>query len=474
LSSIRVFLVVVILAAITLFSFLAALRGYQSSMLEAERLFDKQLLDTARLIANIHTDRDASNINHDSALAFQVWQGNQLKAYSSNAPDKPLSALESGFGYSNFDGFRWRTIAYYDPATRYWVLAAERTDLRYMLAENVILNAIYPILLGLPIIGLLIWLIVSHGLRPLRELADMLGSKQPEDLSPLVIDSPRLELSKIISSSNGLLQRLETSLQRERQFASDAAHELRTPISILKVQLYNLEQSLDGVQLDELQATAARLAHIVEQILALYRSSPDQYNATFVPIDLAALAQEVMAENFTNFEDKQQSLEFHGERAQIMGDRFALLTLLQNLLSNANKYTPRGGRIEVNISQGPADSNGLPGSSANGTRSAAPGREVLLSIEDSGPGISEDQRAAIFDRFYRIGADRHQSGESGCGLGLAIVQRIVDLHHAVIEVGVSTKLKGASFRIRFPAMARAGGVPQYSAEKLAMAAGPGR
>lgn len=466
------FLVVVILAAITLFSFLAALRGYQSSMLEAERLFDKQLLDTARLIANIHTDRAASNINHDSALAFQVWQGNQLKAFSSNAPDKPLSALESGFSYSNFEGFRWRTIAYYDPATGYWVLAAERTDLRYMLAENVILNAIYPILLGLPIIGLLIWLIVSQGLRPLRQLADMLGSKQPEDLSPLVIDSPRLELSKIISSSNGLLQRLETSLQRERQFASDAAHELRTPISILKVQLYNLEQRLDGVQLDELQATAARLAHIVEQILALYRSSPDQYNATFVPIDLAALAQEVMAENFANFEEKQQSLEFHGERAHILGDRFALLTLLQNLLSNANKYTPHGGRIEVNISHEPADANSLPGPATNGhTKSGARGKEVLLCIEDSGPGISEDQRAAIFDRFYRIGADRHQSGESGCGLGLAIVQRIVDLHHAVIEVGASTKLKGASFRIRFPAMARAGGVIQPSAEKLIPVAG---
>ncbi len=462
------FLVVVILAAITLFSFLAALRGYQSSMQEAERLFDKQLLDTARLIANIHTDRAASNINHDSAIAFQVWQGGQLKAFSSNAPDKPLGDLESGFNYSNFDGFRWRTIAYYDPASGYWVLVAERTDLRYMLAENVILNAIYPILLGLPIIGLLIWLIVSQGLRPLRQLADMLGSKQPEDLSPLVIESPRLELSKIISSSNGLLQRLETSLQRERQFASDAAHELRTPISILKVQLYNLEQSLDGVQLDELQATAARLAHIVEQILALYRSSPDQYNATFVPIDLSALAQEVMAEKFANFEDKQQSLEFHGERAQIMGDRFALLTLLQNLLSNANKYTPRGGRIEVIISQGLADTNNMPSLRANrNSKSAGLGKEVLLSIDDSGPGISEDQRAVIFDRFYRIGADRHQSGESGCGLGLAIVQRIVDLHHAVIGVGVSQKLQGASFRIRFPAMATSlDGAPQHTAEKL--------
>jgi two-component system, OmpR family, sensor histidine kinase QseC len=446
-NSIRVYLVVVILAAITLFSFVAALRGYQSSMQEADRLFDKQLLDTARLIANIHTENTARNINHDSAIAFQVWQGNELKASSSNAPDKALGPLEAGFGYSNFDGLRWRTIAYHDPVTGYWVLAAERTDLRYTLAENVILKSILPILIGLPIIGLLIWLIVTQGLRPLRKLANMLGSKQPEDLSPLVIDSPKRELAKIIASSNGLLQRLETSLQRERQFASDAAHELRTPISVLKAQLYNLEQGMeDSAEVAELRATADRLAHIVEQILALYRSSPDQFNARFVPIDLVALAQEVMAEEYTRFDQKQQSLEFHGDSGWVMGDRFALTTLLQNLLSNANKYTPEGGSIEVRLSRPSqvliADTQG---STAQGQE------EILLSVEDSGPGIAAEQREMVFDRFYRVAGDRHQSGEPGCGLGLAIVKRIVELHHGQIEVSSSQELGGTAFRIRFPA-----------------------
>jgi len=447
-NSIRVFLVVVILAAITLFSFIAALRGYQSSMQEAERLFDKQLLDTARLIANIHTESTAGNINHDSGIAFQVWQDDQLRASSSNAPQKPIGEQEAGFGYSNFDGLRWRTVAYYDPISRYWVLAAERTDLRYTLAENVILKSIFPILIGLPIIGLLIWLIVSQGLRPLRKLANLLGSKQPEDLSPLMIDSPRRELAKIIDSSNGLLQRLETSLQRERQFASDAAHELRTPISTLKVQLYNLQQSLQGgTALDELNATTERLAHIVEQILALYRSSPDQYNAALVPIDLAALAQEVMAEEYASFDRKQQSLEFFGEKNLILGDRFALRTLLQNLLANANKYTPAGGSIEVRLShrlvQNPQGSS---------TRMTEAKQQVILSVEDSGPGIPAEQRAAVFERFYRVGGDRHPSDETGCGLGLAIVKRIVELHHAQISVRDSERLHGAAFEITFPGL----------------------
>jgi two-component system sensor histidine kinase QseC len=474
-NSIRVFLVVVILAAITLFSFLAALRGYESSMEEADGLFDKQLLDTARLIANIHTENTASNISHDSSIAFQVWQGEQLKASSSNAPEQALNSFEAGFGYSNFDGLRWRTVAYFDPVSDYWVLAAERTDLRYTLAENVILKSIFPILFGLPVIGLLIWLVVSQGLRPLRQLASMLGNKQPEDLSPLVIESPRQELAQIIDSTNGLLTRLETSLQRERQFASDAAHELRTPISTLKVQLYNLEQSLQGNNepLAELQATAERLAHIVEQILALYRSSPDQYNAKFVAIDLPSLVQEVLAQEYTNFDNKQQSLEFHGDKGTIMGDRFALQTLMQNLLSNANKYTPRGGSIEVRIAVQASTADDGELRASHPVKKPAPHNTVVLTVEDSGPGISEEQRTAVFNRFYRIGGDRHQSGERGCGLGLAIVRRIADLHHAEISLETSERLHGAAFHIRFPGVTTHPAVvmePRTNAESTRQAA----
>jgi len=224
-KSIRIFLV-------------AALRGYQSSMQEAEQLFDKQLLETAQLIANIHTEKTAPTIDQTSNIAFQVWQEGNLTASSSNAPSTAISPLIPGFDYSNFDGYRWRTIAYYDTHNRYWILVAERTDLRFTLAESVILESVLPILMGLPIVGLLIWLIVSQGLKPLRKLANELSNKQPYDLSPLSIQTPKQELEQIVISSNGLLKRLETSLLREKQFASDAAHELRTPISTLKVQLY--------------------------------------------------------------------------------------------------------------------------------------------------------------------------------------------------------------------------------------------
>ena len=431
-KSIRVFLVVVILAVITLFYFVAALRGYQSSMAEAERLFDKQLLDTARLIANIHAQDTARSLGPDSAIAFQVWQGDRLLASSSNAPSEPIGAFAPGFDFSNFSGYRWRTAAYYDTNGSNWILVADRTDLRFALAENVILESILPALAGLPVVGLLIWVIVSGGLRPLRALAHEMGSKQPDDLAPLTIERPRKELEQIVASCNGLLQRLETSLLRERQFASDAAHELRTPISALKVQVYNLTQELQGHEgsVGELERTVERLEHIVEQILDLYRSSPDQYNASFTQVELSALARGVMAEDYEAFDRKGQQLEFQGQQCTILGDRFALKVLLRNLLSNANKYTPPGGRIRVTVE--------------------TIDQAARLTVEDSGPGIAQEEYQAIFERFYRIGRDRHPSGETGCGLGLAIVKRLVDLHGGRIGIAPSGFETGAAFQVDLP------------------------
>jgi two-component system sensor histidine kinase QseC len=430
-KSIRVFLVTVILAIITLFSFVAALKGYQSSMAEADRLFDKQLLDTARLIAYVYTQSTISNEGDDSTFTFQVWQQDQLLASSFNAPSTLIAPLTSGFDHNNFDGYRWRTVAHFDIINQYWVVAAERSDLRYALAENVALESIAPVLLGLPLVGLLIWLIVGQGLKPLRRLADELGNKRPEDLSPLSYDSSSQELQRIVLSSNKLLGRLERSLLREQQFASDAAHELRTPISVLKVQLHNLSEELpdNNQNIRELAVTTERLRHIVEQILDLYRSSPDQYNASLKSIDLNDLVQEVLAQEYPSFEAKNQTLEFQGEECFIQGDRFALSTLLLNLLSNANKYTPLEGQISVS------------------TRQSA--GHVILTIEDSGSGIPEQQREAVFERFHRVGGDRHPTGVPGCGLGLAIVKHIVESHNASISISDSRFETGIAFQIKF-------------------------
>jgi two-component system sensor histidine kinase QseC len=186
----------------------------------------------------------------------------------------------------------------------------------------------------------------------------------------------------------------------------------------------------------ELEQTVERLGHIVEQILDLYRSSPDQFNASFERLELSALAREVLAEEFAVFDRKDQQLEFEGQPCMIAGDRFALKTLLRTLLSNATKYTPRGGQVLVTV--------------------ARKGDKVRLTVADSGPGIPEDQYRSIFERFYRIGRDRHPSGETGCGLGLAIVKRLVELHQATISITPSGLATGAAFHVDLPALRPAG------------------
>ena len=236
-----------------------------------------------------------------------------------------------------------------------------------------------------------------------------------------------------MSAVNGLLQRLEQSLGRERRLTADAAHELRTPIAALKVHLHNLAGRLpaDDPVLLRLHADTARLEHLIAQILLLYRMAPDQYQARMEPLDLTELAREQIAAHYPQFEHKQQDVRLEGERQILVGDRFALATLLQNLLVNANRYTPVGGHIRV--SSGP-----LPGGGA------------LLQVSDSGPGLPAAEHERVFDRFYRRVGARHND-PAGSGLGLSIARLVADLHGATIRFGASPFETGLTVSVEFPA-----------------------
>jgi two-component system sensor histidine kinase QseC len=237
---------------------------------------------------------------------------------------------------------------------------------------------------------------------------------------------------QVVTSTNDLFHRLAASFDREKQFASDAAHELRTPISALKVHLHNISQDLpaDNHDLIQLEAAVDRMGNLVDQILILYRTSPDQYMAQFKLLDLHQLVQEAIIIIYPDFEEKNIQLELTGKSAVMSGDRFALETLVKNLLDNACKYTPAGGQVHVSVS--------------------VEGADVKLQVEDSGPGVPAEQYHRIFDRFYRMGGDQHESGVIGCGLGLAIVKHIADLHGATVELQKSSFGTGLSVAAFFP------------------------
>ena len=433
-SSIRRFLVIVLLATITLINFLAALHGYRTSMDEAERLFDAQLADIAAVLMVTTGSAEVRGAldTEPTSISFQLWERGVLMASSADVPDSPMAGFAEGYSDVNFGGYRWRAYSLYEPGQQRWLIVAQRADIRFALAEEVILESVLPILLGLPLAGLLIWLIVGRGLKPLSSLADEMAAKRADDLSPVAGHEPPQELAALVDSINGLLRRLEGAFEREKRFAADAAHELRTPISVLKVQLHNLlrDAGEDAAQMRSLQAAVDRMGHSVEQVLMLYRTAPEQLASSFAALDPAGMARQVIAGLYPQLEAKHQQIELCADNVTMRGDEFALQTLLTNLIENASKYSGENGEIRVSIVRCEAG--------------------VRLTVEDSGPGIPEDQRDKVFERFYRVRADRQQAGVIGSGIGLAIVRHVAEIHGATITLTDSGFRTGLAVNVFFP------------------------
>ncbi|MCB1670436.1 MAG: ATP-binding protein [Gammaproteobacteria bacterium] len=447
--SIRLFLTLTIIAIITLVNFLSSVRGYRQSMDEAETLFNEQLLENALLIsATLPVGAPAGekaalpplSVNprldntpgFQSLLVIQVVddQGNLTFSFNTEA-QAAITVLEPGYRDVNFDGYRWHTLTYRDTANERWILTAQRYDIRYTLAEQVVLQSVLPIVLSIPVAGFIVWLLIGAGLKPVIRLAEELQNKEATDLSPVSLEATPKELAPLQKSTNELLSRLKASFEREKRFAADAAHELRTPISVLKVQIHNLLEEWQNPppSAQQLKIGIDRMGHLVEQILDLNRTSPDLYMAQFEQLDLFELCQEVVSDSYEQFMDKNQTLELLGEKGLIRGDRFAISTMLKNLLSNASKYTPEDGSIVVRV--------------------RSQDKEVILTVSDNGPGIPAAERERALERFYRSGQDRNPPNQPGCGLGLAIVKHIVDLHRASLTLGTPESGTGLCVKVRF-------------------------
>lgn len=435
-NTIRSYLALMLVAAFALVCFLAALNGYRESMLETERLMDTQLLNNSQLlmISNHRSDQKTVALSANSNLAFQVWQNNELQHRSDNSPLVLINSLSGGFSAANFSGYRWRTFTRQGEEGR-WIIVAERSDLRYLLAEKVALSSVLPLLLWLPASAFLVWWLIGVGLSPLKSFSKQIQTKRSDDLNPINYQNPPKELVDVIESTNDLLSRLSASFEREKHFASHAAHELRTPISILKVHLHNLAEDLPkGHQgLAHANAGIERMQHLVEQILDLNRTNPDIIEEHFSMVDLHAVTQQVIASAWPMFAEKNQTVSLQGDSLSILGDKGLLETLLQNLIDNASKYTPEEGEIEVVVKVIEKQCQ----------------RFAQLAVIDSGCGIASQNRDAVFARFYRQ-IDQHDNNQSGSGLGLAIVQHIVELHHAKVHLADSHFESGLQVTIDFP------------------------
>lgn len=453
-NSIRRFLVIVLLAIIVLSTFIATLRGYLSSMSEAEVLFNQRLQQQVDLLnyalpglqqqlnqSTLPLTYTAGNSDAQTALEFQLISSNgELLAHSTSMPNYPVAELKIGFSHVNFDGYRWHLFITPSAVTSIWYILAERDDQRYRLAEAMILQAVYPMVAAVPLIGIMIWLIIGVGLKPIQRFAHELQRRTATDLEAISLQDVPTELTLLVHSTNELLRRLEASFVREKRFSGDAAHELRTPIAALKIHCDNLLQELQSISstalpiprsAQKVQQGIVRISYLVEQILMLNRTSPDHFMGNFSPVNLTQLIKNIIAEHSLLLEEKQHSIEFDGETCWVMGDRTALEILFNNLLSNAIKYTPPKGMINMNtwLKEG----------------------KVIVEVMDNGIGIPEEQYQRVFDRFYRVGGDRHYSQVSGCGLGLAIAKQVATLHNTDIKLAHSCYEYGLLVTVTFNA-----------------------
>jgi two-component system sensor histidine kinase QseC len=432
-KSIRFYLVVALLATIALGNFVAAVYGYRSSMQEAEKLLDTHLADTATVLQIAGASATGVAGEPSNRLAFQIWsEDGTLILRSANSGTDAITGFEEGYREENFEGHRWRVLSRHDEARHRWILVAERIDMRIELADNIILRAILPIVVSLPVLAAIVWLVVGNGLSLIKRLARELRNKRADDLTRLSTSDPPRELVPVVDAINDLLRRLNEAVVRERRFSADAAHELRTPISSIKVHLHNLHRDFPehADALAALDRDLSRLSHLIEQMMLLYRITPEHYLANMRTVDLYAVAQKAISDLYGRIDAKEQVISLEGSAETITGDEASLVILLGNLIMNASKYSPQGASIRVLVERSDLG--------------------IRLCVQDTGPGIPLAEIGRVFDRFYRIGGDRHDSTEEGCGLGLAIVRHIADLHHATLHIENNADGPGLAVSITFP------------------------
>jgi two-component system, OmpR family, sensor histidine kinase QseC len=447
-TSLQIRLTLLVLGMVLLFGMLASYESYENALHEADEIFDAQLAHFAQnlMIVAEHADSDVEELEHVPApsyefqkiLAFQVWSTKstppKLLFRSSNIPGTITAQVpDVGFSDVELNGERWRYYRQRDERRDLDVLVGEDDKDRHELAHKVAWSNLTPFLFGLPLLALLAMLAVYFGLRPLRRLTQSLRQLSPEQLSHVTVRNAPKEIVPVVGALNSLLDRIARTIENERRFTADASHELRTPIAALHSQIQaaqlssNKEERMES--LSKALQGADRMSHLVGQLLTLSRldesSSPPDAGA----INLAELVQECCAELGTGALAKHIEIELAAEaQPEVYGSSDMLRIMLRNLMDNAIRYTPEGGRLNVVL------------------RLAGEGR-AEIEIADSGAGVSDENLALLGQRFNRL----NQTEESGVGLGLSIVRRIAEIHRAEVSFSRAAELGGLSVTVTFPA-----------------------
>lgn len=398
---------------------------------EIEEIYDAQLAQSARLLQGVLAqrapgDNDWERLHqafdeamsrdgdgdgevahpYETRLTFQVWRNDgQLLMRSAEAPilDAPPATLGAHDLMEN--GRDWCAFLLKDPRQGLLIWVGERDDIRQDLITRIVGHTLWPSLIGVPLLTILIWLAIGWGLQPLRAMAQSIRGRDTDTLKPLHLSPLPQDLEPMQTALNRLLQQIDNLLARERRFIADAAHELRTPLAILRIHAQNAQLANTPQQREEalefLVSAVDRATRIASQLLTMARIEPRLASPQNARVELTALVREELAELTPLALEKHVELILDSDHhCAVDTDPVALAIALQNLVTNALNFSPPGSEVRIQV---------LPQA----------GGSVSISVEDAGPGIDEQQYARLFERFYSEGH------ANGAGLGLAIVQMIV-------------------------------------------------
>lgn len=401
------------------------------------RILDAQLVELSEVLAAI-AGHEAFEIAgrttlHDPAYAqgctYQVFSiVGDLLLRSHDAPNTPLATAD-GFSEAAAGGIAWRAFRNADPETGLVVVVAHAVSERDALVRGIALRTSLPLLAGLPLAAILLWLAVTRALQPLDIVAAQVRGREAGRLSPLAAAGAPEEVQPLVEALNDLLARLGRSLENERRFTGDAAHELRTPLAALKVQA-EVALATDSEErrrraLRQVVAGTDRANRLVQQLLQLARLDANELQAA-AELDLADPCRRAIAELQPEATQRGIRIAFTAEAPYpVHGDATMLEALARNLIENAVRHAPRDSEVRV-----------------------AAGEEmdrVTLAVDDSGPGVEPALRERIFDRLYRAPGE----ASDGSGLGLSIARRIAQLHGGTIEAGASA-LGGLRVAVSIP------------------------
>ena len=435
--SLRTRLLAWLLAAIVVATLAQAGLAYTTALSQADVIFDRHLQKMAAALASgaalgsLPPNEEVSDDRASEDFVVQMWNARGDPIFRSAAHQKLRQPAQPGFSLVHaLDGREYRVYAQASPGLT--LLVAQDMDARRDMARTLALRTILPTLPMTPLLALIAWLVVSRSLAPVARLRAQMAARKVDELAPLNGRGLPAEIQPLIQELNLLFERLRQAFDSQRVFVADAAHELRSPLAALKIQLQGLQRAGDDptreLAVKRLAAGIDRAGHLVDQMLVLARQEASVAEGVALEsLDLAQPGFLALSDTLASAQARQIDLGVHrAESVTVAGNAESLRILVRNLLDNGVKYTPPGGTVDLSVQATPEG--------------------ALVTVEDSGPGIPGKDRARALDRFFRV---VDGAGATGSGLGLAIVKSIADMHGATIVLDDSQRLGGLRVRVSF-------------------------